>query len=259
MSSPRTIFTRTIDLKIHLYSFNTRYSLRRAAAVIAHSEAAKAALLKTFQLKPNRCHVIPHGDLSVGMGAPLDQALARRKLNLPAGKLCLMFGTISPYKGIDEILAFWSHNKPPAALAIIGRPILPEYVAQVTTLTNAADNIVTHFERLSDEELHHWLSAADCVIFNYRNIFTSGAASLTRSYGIPLLFPSRLQTVDLDEPSPLVFRYDSPEIDLAQKLDAALNAKPDYASAQPWRDMIHWDRVAEKTAAVYRSVLASAA
>ena len=52
------------------------------------------------------------------------------------------------------------------------------------------------------------LSAADAAVFNYRTIFTSGAAALARSWGVPILIPSRLATVALDEPAPTVFRFD---------------------------------------------------
>lgn len=53
---------------------------------------------------------------------------------------------------------------------------------------------------LSNEELKTWLCAVDCCLFNYREIFCPGAASLARSFGIPLLIPERLQTAFLDEP-----------------------------------------------------------
>ena len=70
-------------------------------------------------------------------------------------------------------------------------------------------------------DLREWLSAADAVLFNYRAIFTSGAACLARSYGVPMLMPRRLQTVELDEPSPLVFRFDL-DGDLRRKAGAGV-------------------------------------
>ena len=54
------------------------------------------------------------------------------------------------------------------------------------------------------------LRAADCVIINYRELLTSGAASLARSFGVPLLIPARLNTVNLGEPVPRVFLFQSP-------------------------------------------------
>jgi hypothetical protein len=92
------------------------------------------------------------------------------------------------------------------------------------------------------------------VLFNYRAIFTSGAACLARSYGVPILMPSRLGTVELGEPNRLVFRFS--EGDLREKLEQALQTKPDYEAAAPWRDATAWPRVAAATAEVYRAALA---
>ncbi len=108
---------------------------------------------------------------------------------------------------------------------------------------------------LADADLREWLSAADAVLFNYRAIFTSGAACLARSYGVPILMPRRLQTVELGEPSPPVFRFDLAG-DLREKLEQALQTKPDYDAAAPWREATAWPRIAAATAEVYREALA---
>src|SRR2546423_7459777 len=41
---------------------NTRAALQRAAAIIAHSEAAKLKITREFEIPEKRIHVIPHGD-----------------------------------------------------------------------------------------------------------------------------------------------------------------------------------------------------
>jgi len=235
--------------------FNTRAGFQRAAAVIAHSENAKRELIEKFSLPPARCHVVPHGDLSVVLGEPLPRMESRRELGLDGAKLCLMFGAVEPYKGIEDVIAFWIKEKPDAGLAIIGKPISREYAARIAESAMGNPRIVCHFGWLSDERLRLWLGAADAVIFNYRAIFTSGAACLARSYGTPLLIPERLQTVDLDEPSPLVFRFESIESGFGEKLEEALSAPADYASARPYRAKCAWSRIAQTTAEIYRNAL----
>src|SRR5205823_14681190 len=80
----------------------------------------------TFVVSSQRCHVIPYGDHSVGMGDPMPRADARRQLNLPqTAKVCLVFGTVSPYKGSEEIIQFWVRNRIPYHLVIAG-PVLDE-------------------------------------------------------------------------------------------------------------------------------------
>jgi hypothetical protein len=108
---------------------------------------------------------------------------------------------------------------------------------------------------LENRELGAWLSAADCAIFNYHSVFTSGAAALARSVGLPLLLPRRLRTVELDEPHPLVFRFDSLESDFDTVLTRVLSVSPDFDLAQPWRKATNWQTVAAITADVYANVL----
>jgi glycosyltransferase involved in cell wall biosynthesis len=233
---------------------NTRIGLQRAAAVIAHSDAAKRELVERFHLPPSKFHVIPHGDLSVALGEPLPRGDSRHELGLDEGKVCLMFGAIEPYKGIEDVIEFWKKEKPEARLAIIGKPISEQYAARITGLAAGSSRILLRFGWVPDEQLKLWLSAADCVLFNYRAIFTSGAACLARSFGVPLLIPERLRTVDLDEPSPLVFRFEGFEGDFSEKLADATRVSPDYFAASPYREKCAWSRVARSTVEVYRDV-----
>jgi beta-1,4-mannosyltransferase len=232
---------------------NARAPMQRAAAVIAHSAAAKAALVVEAGLEPSRIHVIPLGDLSVVLGLPAERADARRALRLGQEKICLMFGSVEPYKGIEEAVDLWANVSMGATLAIVGKPPTEGYARALRERATGVASILLRFEWLSDEDLRLWLSAADCVLFNYRAILSSGAAGLARSWGVPLLFPARLTTCDLGEPSPSVFRF--VPADLAAKLQEALEVSPSYDAAEPWRAVCSWPLVAKKTAQLYRSVL----
>jgi hypothetical protein len=108
--------------------------------------------------------------------------------------------------------------------------------------------------RLAEPELAAWLSAADCVLFNYQTILTSGAACLTRSLGIPLLLPRSATTVDLSEPDERVARFDGLDDRFSKTLSGLCAKSTDFASAAQWRNCCSWDRIAEATAAIYRSV-----
>lgn len=236
---------------------NPRTAFRRAQIVIAHSEAAKSQLVETHGLSPGRIRVIPHGDLSIPLGPPAPRDEARRQLGLAAtARVCLMFGTIEPYKGIEDALARWRmHHPPGATLVIVGRPVTRDYGETIATAARAIESVDVRPGWLSDELLRLWLSAADCVLFNYRQIFTSGAACLARSYGVPLLLPARIATVDLAEPHPGVFRFD--DASFAAQLRAALEAPTAsrFALAQPWREQTTWPRIAALTAEAYREAI----
>jgi glycosyltransferase involved in cell wall biosynthesis len=227
---------------------------RLASAVIAHSEEARQLVAATHGVDLSRIFVIPHGDLSPALGPVPARDTARRELSLSEKPVCLMFGRIEPYKGIDEVVDFWNTARPEAELWIVGNDNGDGYTAGLLKRIAKNPSIKTVFRHVPDRELAAWLRAADCVIFNYRKLLTSGAASLARSFGVPLLIPARLNTVDLSEPDPRVFRFQSPA-EFAELLPKAFAAGADYAAAESWRGSRSWTAVAEKTRKVYDLVL----
>jgi hypothetical protein len=110
-------------------------------------------------------------------------------------------------------------------------------------------------KRVSDEDLTLYLSAADCTVFNYPSLLTSGSAVLARSAGLPILFPNWLRTVDLGEPSARVFRFDRLDKVFAELLHRTVNLSRDYAAAADWRSATCWEVVAARPAKAYRSIL----
>jgi glycosyltransferase involved in cell wall biosynthesis len=236
---------------------NVRHVHLEADVVFAHSNIAKQHLVDSFQLAAEKVRVIPHGDLSVFLGTPFPASMARRELGLGAGKLAVVFGTIEPYKGLEEIIDWWQHANPDIKLAVIGRPSKLDYAGHVLRKIGNATNIAHRFEWIPDELLRLWLSAADVAIFNYRKIFTSGAANLARCFGLPVLLPKRLDNIVLDEPTPYVRRFASFATDFGEQLLAALTVRPDFAAASFWRESCSWNRVARLTAEGYRYAISS--
>lgn len=237
---------------------NARAALRRARVVIAHSEGAKAALIATHALSPERIHVVPHGDLSVALPPPVPRDEARSRCSLGKGPVVLVFGAIEPYKGIEQVLAHWRETRPEVDLVIAGKAATPEYERVIRDAAAGLPHVTLRLDRLTDTELACWLSAVDVVLFNYRAIFTSGAASLARSWGVPILFPERFQTVDLGEPSPYVCRYADFGRAFSLALGRALLTPPDFATAAGWRESISWKGIAARTAEAYRGVVTQA-
>ena len=234
---------------------NTRAAFRRAGVVFAHSQAAAALIAATYGVREERIAILPHGDLSAAMPPPVPRAQARARLALGDEKIVLMFGAVEPYKGIEAALAHWHAASPDATLVVCGKPFTPAYGESIASAAHGIPRVALHLARLSDGELADWLSAADAVLFNYRTIFTSGAASLARSWGIPLLLPAHLGTVDLAEPSPRVFRFSAFGEDFATQLQHALSIAPDFPSAAPWRAAIAWPEVARLTAEGYERAM----
>lgn len=234
---------------------NASYAHATARVIFAHSAAAKQRLVEHFVLPAAKVSVIPVGDLSIALGRPIAMTEARGKLGLAQGKIALIFGTVDPYKGLEEVIEWWLRARPDVKLAIVGRPCTSQYESQILKQIGEASNIIAFFDWLSDESLRLWLSAVDAVVFNYRDILTSGAACLARSYGVPILLPKRLVTVDLFEPTPYVRRFSEFVNDFEQQLMSVLTVPPDFDAASRWREACRWDNVAELTAQAYQRAI----
>ncbi len=225
---------------------------RRARRVIVHGVKIPGVLVNEFGVDPERCRYVPHGDLSVVLPEGLPKAEARRVLGLDvAGPLCLMFGSVEPYKGIKEVVEFWCEARPEMKLVVVGMPRDEEYASEVGVMAGRTGSVEVRFAWLDDQALANWLSAADVVVFNYRAILVSGAATLARSLGKAIVLPERLETIDLEEPHPLVFRFDDLRGNFLAQIESALagGSRPDLAAE--WRAHHAWDNVARLTREVY--------
>lgn len=235
---------------------NVGYAYRCSDIVFAHSDIAKTRLAETFSVPPKRIDVVPHGDLSITLGEPISTHAARETLQLPhEKKIALIFGMVEPYKGQEEIINWWRNANPNALLVIAGKPMNADYREHIRAQIGDAPNIVARFEWLDDTMLRDYLCAADCTIFNYRKIFTSGAANLARSWGLPMILPRRLDTVVFDEPCPLAHRFESIDADFESCLRKALATPPDFKAAAGWRETTDWGHVAGLTLEGYHRAM----
>lgn len=229
-------------------------TVRLSRVVFFHSRRAGEVYQETFGMAPEKAAVIPFGDLSHTVGLPVPAGEAQKALNLPIGEpFCLMFGTISPYKGVEDAITAWKATAPALKLIVVGPPSNAAYGAEIAALAAGAAQVEVRLTPwLQPADLNQWLSAAHAVLCNHRAIFSSGVACLARSFGLPVLLPSRHDTIDLGEPHPLVFRFGNLREELAELSAKALKVSPDYASAAAWREATSWDRVADLTLAAYR-------
>ena len=235
-----------------------RYSLRKAGTVFAHSDLAKFQIAKLAGIDHSKIQVIPHGDLSAALPMVPDRRIARDRLALrPDQKYALVFGRLAPYKGIEEIIEFWIRERLDVVLILAGPPSDQAFEAALRRMVGNSKNVLSYLRNISDDELATFLGASDCTIFNYQKLLTSGSAALARSVGLPLLFPEWIQTVDLGEPSPRVFRFKKLDQDFLIQLDCATELSADYESAADWRQSTSWQLVAAKTIAAYHTVLRS--
>ena len=119
----------------------------------------------------------------------------RDERNLPIKEtdtLFLMFGNISSYKQIDKVCELFVDLAANKKLLIVG-PVKKGQMSHFKKIKEYArrhENIllVPHF--ISEKMVPFYMHAADCVVFNYRQILTSGGVELAKSYGRPVIAPA---------------------------------------------------------------------
>jgi glycosyltransferase involved in cell wall biosynthesis len=234
-----------------------RWLIRSAAAVIVHNQETAERLRS---LGATRTVVIPEGVRPVDWSLAPSKAEARDRLELPDGPICLFFGSILPYKGVDNLIR--------AALGFAGRLTTvvcgasrdAAYLSDIRRLADGSSAVVLRLERVPDRLVSTYFQAADFVCLPFREITNSGSALLALSMRRPLLIPDLPELGDL--PPESCVRYpnsqDGLRSALAEVLDMA-EGERDAVAQRGWEWTLSrsWFHSAEATAALYRGVAAS--
>jgi glycosyltransferase involved in cell wall biosynthesis len=232
---------------------------RRMDAVIVHSEHGRARLIGELGLAPERVHTIPHGafeHLARLPETPLPGELAAGPQATRA-PVVLCFGVIRPYKGVDVLIEAWQDGLAGAELWIVGRPRGVDLRA-LARRAPASVRWVTRY--VSDGELAACFRRADVVVAPYREIEQSGVLATALAFASPLVLSDvggfnevaaagAAQLVPPGDPAALrealvALLGDGGE---RERLSVAARA---LAEAE-WS----WQRVAERTKALYSSLL----
>ena len=243
------LFPDTVSVGMRLY-YRPLFSraLRRAAAVLTPSQAARADLASTGLAPPERIHVIPEG---VGRDF-LDAARAA-----PAGAPYVLFvGTIEPRKNIETLLAAFrlvSGECGALELVLAGRPGWGRLPGP-----RDFDGRVRHVGQVSDEELVRLYAGASCLV----------VASLYEGFGLPLLEAMAIGTPAVASDVPALRELGGDTVRYADPRDPAALARAIKAcldDGEPTGMLVgkarlrareyRWGRCADATLAVYREVL----
>lgn len=163
---------RTLPLRHRLYWMRVARRLPLAAAVIAVSEATRAAALARLPLDPSRVHVVPEAAGAAFRPAGTERVEeVRRRHSLP-GRFVLAVGAFEPRKNLETAVAATGlvarRLGAPLPLVIVGR----EAPGPVDGAPHAR-----RLGPLGDEELAALMTAATAVV----------VPSLNEGFGLPLL------------------------------------------------------------------------
>jgi starch synthase len=255
-----------------LSSWAEQTAYERAAGIVAVSTGMRTDILQAYpKVDPDRVHIIPNG-IDTEMYAPVGErdVLARYGLSVDA-PIVLFVGRITRQKGVAHLVRAAAHLAPGVQLALAaGAPDTPEIAAEITAavteLQASRDGVIWIREMLPRPELLQLLSAADVFIcpsvyepqgiVNLEAMACETAVVASRVGGIPDVVVDGMTglLVDYSEDS-AAFEHGLAEAVNSIVGDAERLRQMGLAGRQRAVTAYGWDAIAERTVALYRSLI----
>jgi glycosyltransferase involved in cell wall biosynthesis len=231
--------------------------LAQMDAVVVHSEHGAGRLKADFGVPRSKQRVIPHGAFDY-LTRQEDEVPLPEELRDVKGPVILAFGLVRPYKGTDVLLEAFREIEG-AELWIVGMPRMP--MDGLRELASRAPGTVRFVDRfVTDPEIPAFMRRADLVVLPYRNIEQSGVLYTALAFGRPLVLSAVGGFPEVAESG--AARLVPPEDPgaLAEALrelldDPAARERIAAAAAREAATTYSWDRIGERTQALYRELL----
>ncbi|KUL42218.1 glycosyltransferase [Actinoplanes awajinensis] len=171
--------------------------LRRTAGVVVHSAYDRDALACAYDLAGVPAEIALHG--------PFDHHVVDTPRTPGPDGVCrlLYFGTIRPYKGLEDLIEAFGTLGPEYHLTVVGetwegwtRP------AELIASSPARDRITFVNRYVPDTEVNDYFAAADAVVLPYRRSSASGPLHIAMSHGLPVVVTSVGGLVEAAGPYP---------------------------------------------------------
>lgn len=229
-----------------------------AAVKIVHSGAVLSQM-QALDISTQHSKVIPIGSYQGIYSDNISSKDARKKLGITQNEfVVLFFGTISRYKGVEDLIAaFPALGLPNARLLIVGRCMDKSLLRSLQQSTRHP-KIDLYEGFVPDDKVATYFKASDIVCLPFRNITTSSSILLALAFAKPVIAP-RLGTLN-DLPSSVGYFYkvDEPNA-LVANLKLAANNADDLASigsnGKAYSDTLTWDKIAAQTEKIYANLV----
>jgi glycosyltransferase involved in cell wall biosynthesis len=194
------------DQMIKLWALGYRAYLAMTSLFVDKFVVLEEVIRKRLQPLVGKKEIVVHPHWIAGAKQKISKQQARRALGLDARKkIVVSFGFVTYYKGADFLADFakWTHQHKKLeqtqfvlaggpAYSLQDKDYYKEYYASIEKTAAYLPNLtLTGF--LKEEEVAYWLSAADVVVFPYRNLMGgSGALQQALIYGKPVLLSQEM-------------------------------------------------------------------
>lgn len=204
-----------------------------ADVIVAFNDDAEKELKDIFPEEDfsEKLSIIPPVNY-IGEYAPKEDSKIYRLLKPFSQKMVIGFlGRIQPYKNVELVIKAAKELKDcEIAFFIAGEPFSKEYKDKLEKMTLDCKNIVTIFERISDEEIYPALDVMDILLLPYdtESASNSGAGRLAFSYGKTVISPDISSMNQIPEELIYKYHYSSAEIHYEKMLEQINKAYADW-------------------------------
>ncbi|MDX1641499.1 MAG: hypothetical protein R3220_07360 [Balneolaceae bacterium] len=108
-------------------------------------------------------------------------------------RIFMMFGHISSYKQIDKVCEIFKDEPIHKILLVVG-PVKKgqmQYYKKIRRKTKRQNNVILIPQFIKEECVPEFMNAADYLVFNYREVLTSGGTHLAKSYNKTIILPRK--------------------------------------------------------------------
>jgi len=237
---------------------NVKYALNTADHIITVSHSNKTILSEKFRIPKDKISVIPNG-FDHTLFYPIDQTLARKKLNLPLDeKIILNVANLVPVKGheylIHAIKRVVRRRRDVLLIIIGGGPLkvkLQQMVAQL-----GLDRHVKLIGTKPHQEIPLWMNAADLFVLS--SLSEGNPTVMFEALGVGLPFVGTtvggIPEIIISEDHGLLCKPANPK-DLAEKILSALKKDWERKKIRKYAEQFTWDAIVKQTLKVYERVL----
>ena len=213
--------------------------------IIAHTSESKKLLAKFF-FRWRQVIIIQHGNYQKWYKNSTSREDARQQIKLPLdGFVYLLFGTLKPYKGIEQLIAAFSEiGDSKSYLLIAGRPYNTHYANKLKQLAEGNLNVKFEFGFIEDDIVHIYFNSADIFVLPSQNILTSGSLLLAISFGLPVLIPNKASLCEyINSSCSYVMRNDETLVESLRNASSQIHAgrMGSREEVKNWAKGFDWD------------------
>lgn len=170
---------------------------QKADRLVIECESAIDDISRFFKVPPGKFRVWPHPGYPPQLmprAAAIEAINYRYNVQIKVqDRLFLMFGHISPYKQIDKVCTIFKDEPYHKKLLVVG-PVKKgqmAYYKKIRNTTRNMNNVILIPQFIKEDCVPEFFNAADYLVFNYRNVLSSGGVPLAKSYDKAILLPKK--------------------------------------------------------------------